>query len=123
MQRKPEFLQFKASQIAAAAFLLATNLSRSKLATKFGLVKLDEINCELSDIDCEMQGSADARDNNPLALWTEQVAELSGIHAATCIKPVYKILLNYVNDLFFKGQLVADASLWFYEDLCIATGS
>lgn len=30
---------------------------------------------------------------------------------------VYKMLTFYVNELFFKGQLVHDPSLWFAEDL------
>ena len=40
MMRKPEFLQFKASQQAAAAFLLALNLANSANSTKLGLVHL-----------------------------------------------------------------------------------
>ena len=40
MQRKPEFLKFKAHETAAAAFVLALNLATSEMATKFGLVHL-----------------------------------------------------------------------------------
>ena len=122
MQRKSEFLKFKASQQAAAAFLLAINLSRSKLASKFGLVSLDEIHCGLNDIDYEMQSPTEFKQNNPLSLWSDQVAELSGISVEQDIKPVYKVLLKYVNELFFKGQLVADSSLWFNDDFCLVTG-
>jgi hypothetical protein len=47
MQRKPEFLRFKASQQAAAAFLLAMNLATSEFATKLGLVQLPNLYCDL----------------------------------------------------------------------------
>jgi hypothetical protein len=67
MQRKPEFLQFKAHQIASASFVLALNLATSDQATKLSLVHLST-------------GSIGGKElTDPLMYWSEPVSKLSGI--------------------------------------------
>lgn len=108
MMRKPEFLKFKASQQAAAAFVLALNLATSAYAQKLGLAPLTPEH--YNHIDYQRDP------HNPLRLWSTSVAQLVSVNQSDFL-PVYKILSVYVNELFFKGQLVQDPTLWFADDL------
>ena len=105
MMRKPEFLQYKPSQQAAAAFSLAINLATSPNAHKLGLVSLTSV-----------QIFQNEEIGNPLHFWTSEISELSKL-TQNDFKAVYKSLIVYVNELFFKGQITNDAALWFPEDL------
>ena len=92
MMRKPEFLNYKASQQAAAAFLLALNLATSGSATKLGLVQLSRDQFSHIEIGNEA----------PFQFWSKPVQQLALI-SHNEIREVYKALLVYVNELFFKG--------------------
>ena len=105
MMRKSEFLQFRASQQAAAAFLLALNLASSVNAQKLGLIFIGrEQYSHIEAIDAQ----------GPLKFWSPSVAELTLLGPNEII-PAYGILLGYVNSLFFKGQLSDDPTLWLPE--------
>ena len=105
--RKSEFLSFKASTLAAASFVLAMNLATSESAGKLGLASLAK--AQFSHVD-------GTEGLDPLRFWTHGLSQLVLIQRSE-FKQVYRILLGYVNDLFFKGQLQGDVMLWFPEDL------
>lgn len=86
--RKTEFLEFTSAQLAAAAFILAFNLSRSPSAPKLGLVSL----------------SVEGLQKHPLSVWADSIAALTQVTQIK-IRPVYRTLLKYVNELYFGHKL------------------
>jgi len=100
MQRKSEFLNFKPSEQAAAAYLLAINISRSEVAAQVGLKYLPDLIKRAEQL--RFSGPQSQSDTYPLHMWTEYIESLTKIKAETSIKPVYKILVSSLNQKLFQ---------------------
>jgi hypothetical protein len=94
--------------------VLALNLATSAFAPKLGLVPLSPDHYSHLEVRMDL--------GNPLRFWTFSVSQLVMITQSEFLA-VYKLLIVYVNELFFKGQLVQDSNLWFAEDLHAAKTS
>ena len=52
----------------------------------------------------------------PLGIWTNKVAELTGLSAQEDLASAYTALMNHLNTNQFNGELKSDSSLWIRED-------
>merc|ERR1712226_55081 len=130
MQRYGQFLKYKPSQLAAAAIVLSINLNLSKVGPSVGLKKLRgnqvqrlvqgtlpvNIMAELTGaIDSKYSSSVAHENNHALSIWTDKIAELTGLDSQTDFAEIYTALLKHLDTYQFKGQLRGDKKLWLVK--------
>ena len=116
MQRFGQFLSWRPSQIAAAAFMLSINLNLSVVAPQVGLrpLKTSKVDLAVESLISVDSYVVDHRElfSGPLRFWSSYVAELTRLDAQRDISALYNTLMNHLDDLQFKGKLKQDSSLW-----------
>ena len=48
----------------------------------------------------------------PLSIWTDKIAELTGLDRQADFAEIYSTLMNHLDTHQFKGQLKSDSKLW-----------
>ena len=48
----------------------------------------------------------------PLSIWTDKIAELTGLDSQADFAEIYSTLMNHLDTHQFKGQLKSDSKLW-----------
>ena len=102
MQRNFEFLEYTPSQQASAALILSINLSHSPIAEEIGLKRLGEkftseygddhhipIDDSLDEINSIFDLKQDDTEEEPLAIWSTRMNELTKLSTRFDIKSVY----------------------------------
>ena len=126
MMRYGQFLDWKPSQLAAAAFLLSINLNLSSVGPSVGLKALRgnqvqqliqgtlpvNVMAELAGV-CSPYNAASSSHSltsqnrlgrGPLGIWTSKVAELTGLNTSD-FASAYTACMNHLDKHQFKGQL------------------
>lgn len=124
MQRNFEFLEYTPSQQAAAALILSLNLSYSPISEVIGLKRLGEkftseygkehhilIDDSMDEINSIFDLKQDDMEE-PLAIWSTRMNELTKLSTRFDIAPVYSHLIEHLDMNHFKGKLAADSKLW-----------
>ena len=141
VQRYGQFLEYKPSQIAAAAIVLSVRLNLSPVGPSVGLKPLrgDVVRQLVARIEYDSMGSAEEgrvfqpkrtkkmigtlptddhlRIGGPLSLWTPNLAQLTGLSAVGDVSQPYQTLLYHLDTFQFKGKLSEDLSLWVQQPL------
>ena len=126
MMRYGKFLNWKPSQQAAAAFILSINLNLSSIGPSVGLRAFRGKQVQqlvqgalpvnfMAELTGAFQHTISPRSqpvNGPLGIWTEKVAELTGLDRIEDIASAYIALMEHLDTQQFKGQMKNDQKLW-----------
>ena len=118
MLRSRSYLSLKPSQVAAAALILAINLSTSELAPKVGISKMQDLNLKSlffeNVIAIEMDGVRQKSKNEacPLKMWNKVVRRTTQMGIANDLRPAYVTMCTVVNKNDLDGQLSEDPELF-----------
>ena len=118
MQRESCFLDFRPSQIAAAALLFAINITQSPVAKVCGVDNIEDLKLKSlffgSAIYMEIGGvKVDEEDKNcPLRMWNSSVEKLTYVRKSRDIEPCYTQLVEALNREQYKGKLSLDPMLF-----------
>ena len=141
MQRYGQFLQWKPSQLAAAAIVLSINLNLSKVGPSVGLKALrgDQVQRLVQgtlpvNVIAELTGAVKQAqkqtpyiktsiNSDPLSIWTNKIAELTGLDSHRDFAEIYTALMNHLDTHQFKGQLRSDSNIWIKESSISSTVS
>ena len=120
MLRSRAYLSLKPSQIAAAALILAINVSTSELAGKIGLRKMYDLNLKSLFLENGNFGKLDssAKENGrpsssskskkyvcPLQIWNMVVRKTTELTIAGDLRPAYYQMCAILNEFEFNGLL------------------
>ena len=115
MQREAPFLAYKPSATAAASLVLAINISQSEVAPSIGVKRIPELKMQslLHDtltIHAELSaGLLDEQDTtSPLRIWNPAVEKLTLLKREANIRPVYRALIENLNESVYKQKLFED---------------
>ena len=109
MQRNSEFLEFTPSQQAATALILSLNLSYSSISEEIGLKRLgekftseygEEHHIPIDDSLDELNNIFDLKQDDmeePLAIWSKRMTELTKLSASKDIAPIYSQLIAHLD--------------------------
>ena len=56
--------------------------------------------------------NSDENDESPLRLWTDAIQKLTSVQKERDVEPVYKLLVNKLNEFCYEGILSSDESLF-----------
>jgi len=127
MQRLSCFLVFNPSQIAAASLLFSINIGQSELAKRvLGVQQIPrddlevkiryelEVHTDTITTDEAMDFSVESNSigNGPLRLWTVPIEELTNVQKERDVEPIYKLLVDKLNEVCYEGILTSDESLF-----------
>ena len=121
MQREAHFLDFRPSQIAAASLLFAINISTSDVAPQINIKKIEALQMKSlffeTAIYMEVAGikieEKDVKD--PLRMWNASLQKLTCIKKDQDIEPVYKSLVEKLNEQWYQNKLDDDPNLFLYD--------
>ena len=104
MQQDCNFLDYRPSQIAAVALLFSVHVGFSEVASKFGIIRIEEARVRIlfSEIVVPKgseKGLASKVIKDPLCLWNRKVEEITFLVSTKDILPVY---LQFVDKLSEK---------------------
>ena len=122
MQRESCFLDFRPSQIAAAALLFAINMTQSPIAKVCKVENIEDLKLKSlffgSAIYMEIGGvKVDEEDDNcPLRMWNSSVEKLTYIQKSRDIEPCYAQLVESLNRELYKGKLSLDPLLFINKE-------
>lgn len=111
MLRSSNYLTLKPSQVAAAAIILAINLSSSDLASKVGLQKMQDLNLRslfsesLTNTQGEARKSKVGNVNCPLKIWNKMAKRVTTMNINEDLRPAYTKMCTIVNEFELQGQL------------------
>ena len=111
MLRQRVYLTLKPSQVAAAALILAINISTSDLAPKLGIQKMHDLNLKSlffeNVINIEMDGVRQKNKNElcPLKIWNKVVRRTTQMSIKKDLKPAYIAMCHVVDNHILNGQL------------------
>lgn len=111
MLRQRVYLTLKPSQVAAAALILAINISTSDLAPKLGIQKMHDLNLKSlffeNVINIEMDGVRQKNKNElcPLKIWNKVVRRTTQMSIKKDLRPAYIAMCQVVDNHILNGQL------------------
>lgn len=109
--KSQNYLKFKPSQIAAAAFMIAVNAFQSPIAQELSLKKLKHL---MRHAHFKAYTSKeDLKSYGPLAEWNSEVEKLTSVKRDSGLKQTYSQFLDYLNQNQYKNQLSRDPNLFF----------